>query len=140
MHDKKVIHRDIKPENLLVGEHEELKVADFGWSVHAPNSRRKTMCGTLDYLPPEMLQHDNYDFGVDIWSLGVLIYEFLLGSPPFESPDQEETYKRIQSLKWVFPEKSDISEDAKDLIRKVRTCYALLDVGFTTSSRVLFPQ
>lgn len=57
-----VIHRDIKPENLLVGIKGELKIADFGWSVHAPNSRRQTLCGTLDYLPPEMVEgrdHDN---------------------------------------------------------------------------------
>ena len=55
-HSKHVIHRDIKPENLLLGMKGELKIADFGWSVHAPNSRRKTLCGTLDYLPPEMVQ------------------------------------------------------------------------------------
>lgn len=55
-HSKHVIHRDIKPENLLLGMNGELKIADFGWSVHAPNSRRKTLCGTLDYLPPEMVQ------------------------------------------------------------------------------------
>ena len=55
-HDKHVIHRDIKPENLLLGKNGEIKIADFGWSVHAPTSRRTTMCGTLDYLPPEMVQ------------------------------------------------------------------------------------
>ncbi|KAJ0764611.1 putative protein kinase Aur family [Helianthus annuus] len=52
-HGKHVIHRDIKPENLLVGAQGDLKIADFGWSVHTFN-RRQTMCGTLDYLPPEM--------------------------------------------------------------------------------------
>ena len=55
-HSKKVIHRDIKPENLLLGVYGELKIADFGWSVHAPSSRRTTICGTLDYLPPEMIE------------------------------------------------------------------------------------
>ncbi|CAM9510560.1 unnamed protein product, partial [Laminaria digitata] len=54
-HSKHVIHRDIKPENLLVGHNGELKIADFGWSVHAPSNRRQTFCGTLDYLPPEMV-------------------------------------------------------------------------------------
>ena len=55
-HSKHVIHRDIKPENLLIGIDGAIKIADFGWSVHAPNSRRKTLCGTLDYLPPEMVE------------------------------------------------------------------------------------
>ena len=52
-HEKKVIHRDIKPENLLLGLNGEVKISDFGWSVHTPSLRRKTMCGTLDYLPLE---------------------------------------------------------------------------------------
>ena len=55
-HAKKVIHRDIKPENLLLDSKGDLKIADFGWSVHAPSSKRATMCGTLDYLPPEMIE------------------------------------------------------------------------------------
>lgn len=53
LHQRDVIHRDIKPENLLLGHQGELKIADFGWSVHEPNSSRTTLCGTLDYLPPE---------------------------------------------------------------------------------------
>ena len=53
------------------------------------------MCGTLDYLPPEMVENKQHDDRVDIWSLGVLSYEFLVGSPPFESPTQRETYIRI---------------------------------------------
>ena len=55
-HSKHVIHRDINPENLLLGLDNKLKLADFGWSVHAPSSRRTTVCGTLDYLPPEMIE------------------------------------------------------------------------------------
>jgi serine/threonine protein kinase len=72
-HSKKVIHRDIKPENLLLGIFGELKIADFGWSVHAPSSRRTTICGTLDYLPPEMIEDKPHDEKVDLWSLGMII-------------------------------------------------------------------
>ena len=82
-HKKHVIHRDIKPENLLLDLKGELKIADFGWSVHAPQSRRTTLCGTLDYLPPEMIEGKSHDQMVDVWSLGILMYEFLVRpSPP----------------------------------------------------------
>ena len=65
-HCKKVIHRDIKPENLLVSMKGDIKIADFGWSVHAPSSRRNTMCGTLDYLAPEMVEHKQHDEKVGV--------------------------------------------------------------------------
>ncbi|ESO03733.1 hypothetical protein HELRODRAFT_191942 [Helobdella robusta] len=117
-HSKKVIHRDIKPENLLLGLRGELKIADFGWSVHAPSSRRATLCGTLDYLPPEMVEGKEHDERVDLWSLGVLCYEFLHGYPPFEDErGQQETYQRILKLDLKFAPKT--SAGAQDLIRKL---------------------
>lgn len=117
-HEKHVIHRDIKPENLLVGIKGELKIADFGWSVHTFNKRR-TMCGTLDYLPPEMVESKEHDAGVDIWSLGVLCYEFLYGTAPFEAIRHSDTYKRIVKIDLKFPPKPMISPQAKDLISKL---------------------
>lgn len=118
-HSKHVIHRDIKPENLLLGLNGELKIADFGWSVHAPNSRRKTLCGTLDYLPPEMVEGALHDDRVDIWSLGVLCYEFLIGQPPFEAAGHSETYKRILRVDLKFPTSPVVSAGAQDLIRRL---------------------
>ncbi|KAI5857655.1 kinase-like domain-containing protein [Tricharina praecox] len=117
LHKKHVIHRDIKPENILVGIHGEIKLSDFGWSVHAPNSRRTTMCGTLDYLPPEMLNgSSHHNEKVDLWSLGVLMYEFLVGSAPFEDTPLE-TQKRIVRGDMKVPD--FISPEAADLIRKL---------------------
>jgi aurora kinase A len=75
LHDRNVIHRDIKPENLLLGHDDQLKIADFGWSVFEPNSLRTTLCGTMDYLSPEMVQGKPHAKAVDLWSLGVLTYE-----------------------------------------------------------------
>jgi serine/threonine protein kinase len=115
-HSKHVIHRDIKPENIMVGLNGELKIADFGWSVHTPASRRTTLCGTLDYLPPEMIEGKEHDATVDIWSLGVLLYEFLVGSPPFEEARQRETCRRIQSVDLRFP--TGLNPLARDLIKK----------------------
>ncbi|OAQ70401.1 serine/threonine-protein kinase Eg2 [Pochonia chlamydosporia 170] len=120
LHRKHVIHRDIKPENILMGIHGEIKISDFGWSVHAPNNRRKTMCGTLDYLPPEMIKpgsSDNYyNEKVDLWSLGVLTYEFLVGEAPFEDTPVM-TQRRIQRADMSIP--SFVSSEAADLIKRL---------------------
>jgi aurora kinase len=120
MHRKHIIHRDIKPENILVGVHGEIKLSDFGWSVHTPSNRRKTYCGTLDYLPPEMIVprslDQSYDEKVDIWSLGVLTYEFLVGEAPFEDTPLMTT-RRIARGDMKVP--SFVSAQAADLIRKV---------------------
>ncbi|XP_029490749.1 aurora kinase B-like isoform X1 [Oncorhynchus nerka] len=116
-HERKVIHRDIKPENLLLGFRGELKIADFGWSVHAPSLRRHTMCGTLDYLPPEMIEGKPHDEKVDLWCIGVLCYECLVGNPPFETASNSETYKRITKVDLQFPKV--VSDGARDLISKL---------------------
>lgn len=116
-HSRHVIHRDIKPENILIGFNGELKIADFGWSVHAPSSRRTTMCGTLDYLPPEMVQRKVYDKNVDLWCLGVLTYEFLVGNPPFETEGAEATYDKIVRVSYTVPDY--VSSLARDFIARL---------------------
>ncbi|KAM0273520.1 hypothetical protein ACHAQH_008316, partial [Verticillium albo-atrum] len=111
LHRKHVIHRDIKPENILVGIHGEIKISDFGWSVHAPGNRRTTYCGTLDYLPPEMVTSGNfdnsYDEKVDLWSLG---------EAPFEDSPVMTT-RRIARGDVRIP--SFVSDLARDLIQKL---------------------
>lgn len=99
-----VIHRDLKPENLLLDNKLDLKLADFGWTVHSPDMPRSTLCGTPDYLSPEMLLGQEYTAAVDIWSMGVLCYEFLHGKPPFETPTIAETYERIKEVNISWPE------------------------------------
>lgn len=116
LHRAHVIHRDIKPENLLLGMNGELKIADFGWSVHAPGNRRTTLCGTLDYLPPEMVEGQPHTEKVDLWALGVLTYEFIVGKPPFEEMSgYSATYRRIAKVDLHVPEW--VSPEAKDLIQ-----------------------
>ncbi|KAJ7451107.1 kinase-like protein [Mycena latifolia] len=118
LHGKHVIHRDIKPENILLGINGELKIGDFGWSVHAPGLRRMTLCGTLDYLPPEMVEGKEHNEKVDYWALGVLTYEFMIGAPPFEDRGSvNNTYRRIARVDLKFP--ATVSAEAKDLISKL---------------------
>jgi len=123
LHSQKIIHRDIKPENLLLGYHGEIKMTDFGWSIKTSytdktgHGRRKTLCGTLDYLPPEMVNSLAYDEKVDLWCLGVLLYEFLVGKPPFETENRDQTYKKIQGIELTYP--SWVNSSAKDLISKI---------------------
>ena len=83
-------------------------------------SCRKTLCGTLDYLPPEMVEGRDHDAAVDVWSLGVLCYEFLFGAPPFEAEGHSDTYKRILKVDLQWPAQPAVSAGAKDLIHKVR--------------------
>ncbi|KAI9277004.1 kinase-like domain-containing protein [Phascolomyces articulosus] len=119
LHSKRVIHRDIKPENLLLGLKGELKIGDFGWSVRTGvTDRRSTLCGTLDYLPPEIVEGRRHTEKVDLWSLGILLYEMLCGKPPFEDENSyETTYRRIISVDLRIP--NHVSREASDLIRKL---------------------
>uniref|UniRef100_A0A6N2KK11 Aurora kinase n=1 Tax=Salix viminalis TaxID=40686 RepID=A0A6N2KK11_SALVM len=114
-HEKDVIHRDIKPENLLLDHEGRLKIADFGWSVQS-RSKRHTMCGTLDYLAPEMVENKAHDYAVDNWTLGILCYEFLYGAPPFEAESQRDTFRRIVNVDLTFPSTPAVSAEAKNLI------------------------
>lgn len=95
--------RDIKPENLLIGADGQIRLSDFGWGVVSPSNRRTTVCGTLDYLPPEIVAQEGHGVAADVWCLGVLCYEFLFGKPPFEAPDTESTYKMIEKVALKFP-------------------------------------
>ena len=82
MHNEYIMHRDIKPQNILI-EHGVLKLSDFGWSIYSPMYKRQTFCGTVDYVPPEIVEGASYDERVDIWALGILLYELASGKAPF---------------------------------------------------------
>ncbi|KAF1849947.1 Pkinase-domain-containing protein [Cucurbitaria berberidis CBS 394.84] len=128
MHSKNIMHRDIKPENILLGFHNEIKLADFGYSVHSDSGFRSTVCGTLDYLSPEVAvmllkpgkTREYYSKAIDQWSLGVLTYELLVGKPPFEQKSSKATQKKIANFKGnglKFP--GHVSKGAEDLIQEL---------------------
>ena len=115
-----IIHRDIKPENILIDENGICKLADFGWAdFDCGDKNRKTCCGTLEYLSPEIINHSCHDKRVDIWALGVLLFEMLSGKNPFKSfgDDLNKIYNSIQTLNINWNGK--IHPLAKDLIKKI---------------------
>lgn len=119
MHMNNVIHRDIKPENILISYDNTLKIADLGWAVTNVDHKRNTTCGTLEYLPPEVCKEVVHDKCADIWSLGILCYEFLTGKTPFESEERsfKEMKRKVLEMKYEFP--NHVSEDAQDFVRRL---------------------
>jgi serine/threonine protein kinase len=113
-----IIHRDIKPENILLNDGLIAKIADFGWSNYIVGGiKRTTMCGTPVYLPPEIIKEKGHDERVDIWCIGVLLFELTTGSLPFKGPDLETLKNNILNLKISWPK--DINLEAKNLIIKI---------------------
>ena len=97
LHEHKIIHRDIKPENLLLDSNYRVMLSDFGWSnFKEDEDTRKTYCGTPEYLAPEMVKKLPHDYNIDIWSLGVLLFEFLAGYAPFTGTNQNELFNNIK--------------------------------------------
>ena len=114
----KIIHRDIKPENLLLDDNYRVKLSDFGWANYQEeNQLRKTFCGTPEYLSPEMIRKTGHNFSVDIWTLGVLLFELLAGYAPFTGANQSELFMNIKKLKINWP--IDFPPLAKNLVTKI---------------------
>ena len=112
-----IIHRDIKPENLLLNNGGRVLLADFGWSNFSDGDVRKTFCGTPEYIAPEMLLKKGHDTRVDIWSIGVLMFELLAGYSPFVAKSNQDLYQNIRRLKIQWPK--DMPPLAKNLIGKI---------------------
>jgi len=128
LHSMGIAHRDLKPENLLCTDGEPgvdmvIKIADFGLSkVFNDGSVLETSCGTPDYAAPEVLRMEGtYDNQVDCWSIGVITYVLLCGSPPFYGKTQNILFDKILRADYDFPdpEWTSVSASAKDFIRKL---------------------
>ena len=123
MHSHRVIHRDLKLGNLFLSEKMQVKCGDFGLAAKLDfdDERRRTVCGTPNYIAPEVLESkfNGHSYEVDIWSFGVIMYAMIIGKPPFETSEIKQTYKRIKAIQYSFPDGIPISDNAKDLIKRI---------------------
>ncbi|KAI0266184.1 Pkinase-domain-containing protein [Gloeopeniophorella convolvens] len=125
MHTHQVIHRDLKLGNLFLDADMNIKVGDFGLAalIENPGERKKTICGTPNYIAPEVLfdTANGHSFEVDTWSIGVILYTFVVGRPPFQTKDVKEVYQRIRDNQYEFPAHRDVSLDARELVQQILT-------------------
>ncbi|KAI3659895.1 hypothetical protein MP638_003395 [Amoeboaphelidium occidentale] len=120
LQSKGILHRDLKLSNLLLTKSLDVKIADFGLAVQLSqmhSSEQKTMCGTPNFVSPEMLSRQPYGLASDVWALGCLFYTLLCGRTPFESDEVKETLMKVQKAEYEIP--GHVSEEARDLITKM---------------------
>ncbi|KAF8630974.1 hypothetical protein AX15_002697 [Amanita polypyramis BW_CC] len=125
MHTHQVIHRDLKLGNLFLDARMNVKVGDFGLAalIENPGERKKTICGTPNYIAPEVLFDtvNGHSFEVDTWSTGVILYTLVVGRPPFQTKDVKAIYKRIRDNDYDFPTHALPSSSAQNLIQQILT-------------------
>ena len=119
LHSKNIVYRDLKPENILINKNGYLKLTDFGFAKQLENEKTYTLCGTPEYLAPEIILNKGHGKAVDWWTLGILLYEMLVGIDPFSDDEPMKTYQKILKGKINFPK--TINKDAKSLIKHLLT-------------------
>ena len=118
MHARNIVYRDLKPENVLLDAQGHVRLVDFGLSrLNTCNSGARTICGTPEYLAPEILRSQSYGRAVDWWSLGCLIYELLVGIPPFYVSNRSDLFRKIVAEPVTYP--TLVSAAARRLLERL---------------------
>ncbi|CAG9330060.1 PRKACB_1 [Blepharisma stoltei] len=118
IHSNNIIYRDLKPENLLIDHTGHIKIADFGFCKHISQGERTfTLCGTPEYLAPEIIKSIGHSKPVDWWAFGILVYEMLVGHPPFFDNNPYKIYKKIVKGEFEMPE--EVPHAAAKLISRL---------------------
>lgn len=119
LHDNKIIHRDLKLGNLFLNEDFIVKIGDFGLAakIEYNGQRKKTLCGTPNYIAPEILNKVGHSFEVDVWSIGCIMYTLLVGKPPFETNSLKETYSKIKKVEYRLP--ANMKKPASHMIKQM---------------------
>lgn len=123
LHSRQILHRNLILSAVCITAAQQVKVSDFAFAAEIAENggRRYTICGTPNYISPEVLFGNGYSYEVDVWALGVMIYALLVGRPPFETPDVKATYRLIRTGVVQFPDRVALAESSKDLIRGLLT-------------------
>ena len=122
LHNCNIIHRDLKLSNVLLSKKMEVRLCDFGLAIENGGDGQQTICGTPNYIAPEVLIRKNnnlYSFEIDIWSFGVILYTLLFHKTPFENDIKGKTKFNIINVIYNFPNNIHVSDDAKDIIMKI---------------------
>ncbi len=119
---RNIMHRDLKPQNIMLHDPNTIKLTDFGFAKVFDSDHDQmtnTICGSPIYMAPEIIKCNNYSMKTDLWSIGIILYEMIVGQPPYKARNHYELVQKIETSTIYIPKSIEVSNDCKDLIYKL---------------------